>query len=182
MVNLSTKLTEANGTVVTDDLLLTLPAGECVTVNFTWTAIRGQWTCIVDIVSVEVFDVDQANQTVTVNLNIMGGKNGGQGDVGGLIIIFGALLIVGMIPPIAFAVLHSRVRKRRRQLARRALVGARDHIRTVEEFGIDATDSYRVLARAESAYASGALDKAMELSRSAKESAMMALGTGGKRS
>jgi len=176
-VNITAELTGEGQTIGLGHEQVSLTSGSSRTVDFHWVGINGTWSLSVEAAVDGKHDIDLANQDSTFTIEVTplepNVAGSGLGDWA-YILIF--LMIMTSIPFLAFIVLHRKARVRRRELIARSLRSARQMIATAEEFDIDASSSYMMLAKAEVALSEGRFNEAERLASEAKERAILAVG------
>jgi hypothetical protein len=175
--NVSVNLSSAGQFISLGYEIIELSPGAAQDIDFSWTALNGTWLASVYAEVLGKADVNATNQNSTVWLEVTPlDQNLNSESLGDLYYILAFMIIITMVPVLVFIVLMRKARRRRRSSVAKVLRSARQFIATTEEFDVDATASYMLLAKAEVAYSQGRFNEAERLASQAKESAILAVG------
>ena len=153
---------------------ITIQPGELFIKRINWTAEAGEWNITAQIVSVSFQDNNLSNNLRFIELNVaefgQQSSNNSFGDDYAMIIAL--LILVTMIPLIAFMLASRNARKKQLVMARKRIISARSFVEMANEFGGNTTQSKIMLVNAEMALKRGKPKESETWSRKARDEAM----------
>ena len=152
---------------------ITIQPGESFIKKINWTAEEGEWIISAKIVSVNFQDNNLSNNEKIIELSIAEAEisaNNSVADDYGMII--GLLVLVAMIPLIAFMLASRSARKKQLMMAQKRIISAKSFIEMANEFGGETTQSKIMLVNAEMALKRGNAKESETWSRKARDQAM----------
>lgn len=176
-VNLSAALTSGIQTISLGSEEFALASGSTHVANFSWIGLNGSWLASISIAVYEKEDINITNQESAIWLNVTPLSSVITDDsLGDWVYVLVFLAIMAFIPIIALVFTFKKARQRRTISLARMLRSARQTIATAEEFDVDTSAAYILLAKAEAAFSNGDFAESERLANKAKEKAMLAVG------
>ncbi len=174
LVNLTLEARNDTAAIMLYWTLATIQPGESFIKTINWTAQEGEWNITAQIVSVSFQDNNLSNNIKSTELSVaesgQQSANNSFGDDYAMVIVL--LILVTMIPLIAFMLVSRNARKKQLIMAQKRIVSARSLVEMANEFGGDTTQSKIMLVNAELALKRGNAKESETWSRKARDEAM----------
>lgn len=173
LVNLTLEARNITAAITLYCIQITVQPGESFIEKINWTAQKGEWNISAQIVSVSFQDNNLSNNFKSIELNVAEAEvsaNNSFGDDYAMVI--GLLILVTMIPLIAFMLVSRNARKKQLIMAQKRIISARSFVEMANEFGGNTTQSKILLVNAEMALKRGNAKESETWSRKARDEAM----------